>query len=70
MLKSKLHNTLLSVLLDHLDGTLDEDDIQTLAKDVVDELSATFRDVEDDENVFRANDLGFYLDEEETNQDY
>lgn len=70
MLKSKLHRVLLNVLSDHLDGTLDEDDVLSLSKDIVDELSSTFRDIEDDDGVFRANDIGFYLDEEDTNRDY
>lgn len=64
MLKSKLNNVLLSVLTDHLDEVMDLDDIESLSKDLSDEISHRFREVEDDDNVFKANDIELYDDED------
>lgn len=67
MLKSEIRKRTLAVLLDHLDGTLDQDDIEVIAKAVADELGS-MREIEDDDDVFQASDLGFY-DAEEVNQE-
>lgn len=64
MLKSQLKNKILAVLNDHLDGVVDEDDIDSILNDLVDEISYRNRDIEDDDKVFKADDLDFYEQEE------
>ena len=63
MLKSQIKKKILAVLTDHLEGTFDEDDILVIANDIVDELNHN-TDLEDDDEVFKGNDLGFYESEE------